>query len=162
MRRKVIRYRLKSARLGKRQVPAIGTHRRIQALNRWGWTRAQIGERMGVTPSAVTRLLEQQVVFADTAARVTKVFDTLVREGRPGTSTKTRERAIRAGWGGPLDWDEGNIEDPQAVPIFLVEAAHAEAIELHKTFVKRQRNRVRSQAIRLAERSKPRVLEVAA
>lgn len=138
-RRKLIRYRLYAAQHGNRKVSALGTQRRIKALNRWGYTREQIAERVGWTQSALTRLLEQAVIYKETEAVVTRVYRELVASGIPGTSLKTRRRAEVAGWAGPLDWDD--IDNPDEVPYCEVEAAHDEALRMQKLIVKREQKR---------------------
>lgn len=138
-RRKLIRYRLQSARYGPRKVSALGTHRRIRALNRWGYTREQVAARVGWTQSALTRLLEQDVIYQETALVVAHVYKELVSSGIPGPSLKTRRRAEAAGWPGPGDWDD--IDNPAEVPVCEVEAAHAEALEMQKLLIKREQKR---------------------
>lgn len=138
-RRKLIRYRLYAARYGARKVPALGAHRRIRALNRWGYTREQIAARVGWTQSALTRLLEQTVIYKETEEIVARVYREVVSSGIPGTSLKTRRRAEAAGWPGPGDWDD--IDNPFEVPHCEVEAAHAEALQMQKLLVKREQKR---------------------
>lgn len=138
-RRKLIRYRLYAARNGCRKVPALGAQRRIRALNRWGYTREQIAARVGWTQSALTRLLEQEVIYKETEVIVARVYRDLVSSGVPGTSLKTRRRAEVAGWAGPLDWDD--IDNPAEVPHCEVEAAHDEALRMQKLLVKREQKR---------------------
>lgn len=138
-RRKLIRYRLYAAHHGARKVPALGTQRRIRALNRWGYTREQIAARVGWTQSALTRLLEQTVIYKETEEIVARVYREIVASGIPGTSLKTRRRAEVAGWPGPLDWDD--IDNPDEVPWCEIEAAHAEALQMQKLLVKREQKR---------------------
>lgn len=149
-RRKVIRYRSYSARFGRRSIPALSTQRRIMALNRWGIPRAQISDRLGVTSSALSRIMEQEICFADTAAKVARVYREMVVEGKPGTSLRTRNRAIAAGWAGPMDWDD--IDDPREVPYSYsvevaqaqaIEAAHVQALEMDRQRAEHQRNEER-------------------
>lgn len=130
---------MNSARYGPRKVSSLGTLRRIRALNRWGYTREQIAARAGWSRSALTRLLEQDVIYRETAATVARVYRDIVASGIPGRSLKTRRRAEAAGWPGPLDWDD--IDNPDEVPRCLIEEAHAEALGMQKLIVKREQKR---------------------
>lgn len=98
-------------------VDALGTIRRIRALRRLGWSRRAIGERMGVTPEGVSSVLRRKKVTAATEAKVRAVYDELsmrVPVARTRTEAAniafTKRRAEEAGWGGPLSWDEGELD----------------------------------------------------
>lgn len=95
-------------------IPAVGTHRRVQALAVIGHSLRVVGARMGVTQQAVTAMLRKQVVTAATAAKVADVYREL--HLTPGTSVRAANFAIARGWAPPLAWDDDTIDDPTALP----------------------------------------------
>ena len=96
-----------------REVDATGSRRRIQALQRMGWTGTHIAKAGGlISRQAVGDVLTRDRVRADTARRVAVAFTELAMT--PGPSSRTRIRAEKAGWVGPMHWDD--IDDPHATP----------------------------------------------
>lgn len=107
-------------------IDAVGTTRRLQALYAIGWTSAQIGPRLGVTPARVSHLVsgKQPKVHRHTAARVARVYDdlsmTVPRD--PGhleprhirIHDRQRRQSANKGWPPPLAWDD--IDDPTEEP----------------------------------------------
>jgi AraC-like DNA-binding protein len=93
--------------------PAMGTHRRIQALVAIGWTLAEIGRRIGVHPTNVTRLVAGDQVWASTARAVSALYEELWNT-RPPAETKqekiSRSRALNMAvarrWLPPMAWDD--------------------------------------------------------
>jgi hypothetical protein len=98
------------------RVPALGTRRRLQALQRDGWSMRRLGAEFGLHTDTLYRALDPKAkrVQAVTARRVQVVFDRLA--GTPGGSPWARNRAARAGWAPALAWDEDTIDDPRARP----------------------------------------------
>jgi transcriptional regulator with XRE-family HTH domain len=99
---------------GAANVCAVGTKRRIQALMVAGHTQTDIGAYFGVTSQSVSGWLQRNYVSAATAAGVADLFDRL--QLIPGSSTRTAERAKRAGHQPAFSWDEDSIDDPDALP----------------------------------------------
>lgn len=95
-------------------VSSVGTCRRIQSLAAAGYSLGFIGKELGVTQQAVTAVLKQDMVIAETAVKVAELFDRL--HMTPGPSTRARKWAQRRGWVLPLCWDEDTIDNPDAVP----------------------------------------------
>lgn len=96
-----------------RIVDGTGTRRRLQALAVLGWRWPDIGDRLGVTGSAVAVLATSTgSVELATVARVKAVYQDLVT--RPGPSPITAQRAQAKGWRGPLAW--ADIDDPACQP----------------------------------------------
>jgi DNA-binding CsgD family transcriptional regulator/DNA-binding Xre family transcriptional regulator len=104
-------------------VDAIGTRRRLQALVAIGWSRAELGRRIGVTPQNFTSLLATGQVTVRTAAAVRALYDALSMQPRSADDHPTRininrarHSAAAAGWVPPLAWDDEDIDDPAARP----------------------------------------------
>lgn len=96
----------------KGHVPALGTMRRLQALQRIGYTRADLKRRLQMNYPGSW----QPLVHEHKAARVAALYRELSR--KPGPSAQARERARAAGWPSPAAWDD--IDDPTAKPQGLV------------------------------------------
>ncbi len=94
-------------------VDAAGTRRRIQALGRIGWARAEVAARLGVHPCAPGKWVANRYVTRDTAAKVAALYTHL--SAIPGPSRLAARRAQRAGWPPPIAWDD-DIDDPHARP----------------------------------------------
>ena len=93
-------------------IPALGTHRRIQALSAIGWAQTVLGPKVGRAPQWANQLLARDVIRSATAA----VVDNLYRELHmtPGPSKQARLTASRHRWAPPLAWDD--IDDPDEKP----------------------------------------------
>lgn len=100
-------------------VPAIGTHRRIQALAVAGHSLAFIGAELGITQQAVSSLLRRDVVWADSAVKIAELFDRL--QMIPGPSSRARRWALRRGWAPAFAFDD--LDDPAEQPASSVEAS---------------------------------------
>lgn len=98
------------------EIDALGTHRRIRALQRLGWPAAEIGRRINpswpVPKSNVWQILHHERVHVDTARAVDRVY--LELWITRGPSRLTEKIAIRKGWAPPAAWDD--IDSPDAVP----------------------------------------------
>lgn len=107
--------KLKGRRL---TVPSRGVHRRIQALQRLGWTQQQIADSCGWPDSRNVRdVLERDVCFIATWRRVAQAYERLCMKLPPPSAgaTKARRKAERNGWPPPLAWDD--IDDANAAPV---------------------------------------------
>jgi hypothetical protein len=94
---------------------ATGTHRKLRALMRIGWTSRHISEAAGwQTAEAVSEILKRTRVRIATRDAISDVYDRLSMT--PGPSALNRRRAERAGWAPPLAWDDETIDDPNAEP----------------------------------------------
>lgn len=102
-----------------RLVDATGTIRRLQGLQRLGWTRSQLAQRLGVTESAVRQVLRRRRVRRLTAERVARLYDELSMRLPPDTPATrlARQYAERHGFVPPLAWDDDVIDDPRARPV---------------------------------------------
>lgn len=97
-----------------RRLNAIGTQRRIRALQRLGWNFETLSARLGVTVQGVSQIFIRDHVQAVTARRIAHLYDELAMT--PGPSTRAARLARRAGYAPPLAWDEGSIDDPSMQP----------------------------------------------
>lgn len=113
-----------------RTIPAIGTHRRIQALLAIGWTYRDMANRLGYSREAVRQVLLHQRVHRSTAEQIERVYRELSMTLPPTdthaqrvTVARARNKAARNGWPVPLAWDDEAIDDPKATPA-VVESWH--------------------------------------
>lgn len=112
------------------QVNAVGSQRRIRALQCLGWSMSAIAAHVGFSESWVGMLLRVKHVKPATAARVAELYDDLsmrlpetTTRDQKAAVTKARRYAERAGWAPPLAWDDEAIDDPDARPAEWKEAA---------------------------------------
>ncbi len=89
-----------------------GTVRRIQGLQRLGWRLQDIGDRIGVSRSAVYGFGLDERISARNARRVAAVYDELSMA--PGPSIHSARRLAHVP--PPLAWDDDEIDDPAATP----------------------------------------------
>lgn len=104
-----VRYWRRRRSLGHRFTAPIGpTLRKVQALQRLGWTRADIAAEIGRSPQSLTNTLQREVVKADTEAAIEEVFRRLEMKLPPPSrgATRARRRAEAAGWPPPLAWED--------------------------------------------------------
>lgn len=98
-------------------VDATGTHRRVKALARLGWSTAELSRRLGKTRSYLAKTMDRDRVDQDTAAAVARLYDQLSMTWcTDTTAARTAATARASGWAPPLAWDEGAIDDPAATP----------------------------------------------
>jgi len=100
-----------------RIVSTLGTRRRVQALNRLGWSNQVIAREAGVHPPNMTRLLNRSDTMTVTvAARIADVYERLSMTLPPPSQAvaNVRNRARRLGYPPPLAWDDiDNDPEPQ-------------------------------------------------
>lgn len=97
----------------KQPVPALGTHRRVQALVARGWSVSRIGERLGWTPANFWSLMQKGTVGAATHIAVAALYEQLWDQEPPrgewhekAAYTRAVNYATRRGWLPPLAWDD--------------------------------------------------------
>lgn len=104
------------------RIDGTGTRRRVQALATLGWSRAVIGERIGMRSDHFRKALGRERVTARLARKVAAVYDELWNQDplahgvSKASVERTRAEAVRAGWVPPLAWDDDAIDDPAAMP----------------------------------------------
>lgn len=104
-------------------VPALGVHRRIQALNAIGWSDRKLGERIGVTAANFSTMMRASKVTQRRHLEVCALYDALWQTAPPqatdrdrGAVTRTLRRAQARKYAPPLAWDDDAIDDPTARP----------------------------------------------
>lgn len=99
---------------GNQDIPAIGTRRRLQALQAAGYSQPYIAAELGVTQQCVGLFMRKEFVSGVTASRVAQLFSRL--QLTTGPSKRAAGWAQRRNWAPPLAWDEDTIDDPNARP----------------------------------------------
>lgn len=87
-------------------VSALGTIRRLRALQVMGWSAAEVGARIGLTKSAVSKLRDGngRRVLLTTHERVAEAYRDLSH--KRGPSELTARWALARGYVGPTAWDD--------------------------------------------------------
>jgi|SRR5690348_1748543 len=104
------------------RVDAVGTQRRIQALEVRGFSRAAIAQEIGMAVKSFQRTVNADKVTARLARAVRDVYgawwneDPCAHGVEEWVADRTRRAAERRGFHGPLAWDDDTIDDPRAVP----------------------------------------------
>lgn len=95
-------------------IGTLGSTRRVQALAAIGWSLRDLSDHSGLprVTIQVIRLAQTATIKPATANAIAATFDELCMS--PGSSERTRQRALEAGWAPPLAWDD--IDDPAATP----------------------------------------------
>lgn len=100
-------------------VPALATHRRLQALVHAGWSQARLAALLGVSLSNFLPMFDRVKVTVGRARAVEELFETLWDVAPParthyerGAITRARNLALRNGWEPAMAWDEDNIHLP--------------------------------------------------
>ncbi|WP_262062636.1 hypothetical protein [Streptomyces sp. STR69] len=101
-------------------VDATGTWRRIRALVAVGWPKAHIAQALGAAAPALQ--LNELLVVASTARRVASLYDEwwdadpAAHGVDPHQAERARRHAVSQSWPPPMAWDDGDLDDPEAVP----------------------------------------------
>lgn len=146
----VAEYRKQVLLRGRRRVPAVGTHRRVRAMARVGWSQRVLEQRLGMPRKTLSQVLLRQWVLEDTSAAVRGLYGELAWQ--QGPDRRVARIAERRGWPGPMDWDDP--DDPGAIPACEIEAAHREALAMHrawKSMMRKRRERAEQTAGQRAE-----------
>ena len=126
--------RIRRAKLGPQLIPALGTQRRIRALQAIGWDMKRIGEHAGMSRAAVSMIVhpDRTTCTMRTAARIARVYEEL--SARPGPSRQARVMSRK--WPSPLAWDDIDRDEyPQrhpADPMIARWKARRDAGETHE------------------------------
>lgn len=95
--------------------PALGSTRRLRALVAAGWTLNGLERVLDVSRPVLSRLL------AGRLERVCRVTHETIRsaymplsDGPKDPDPRSIERARREGWGRPIDWDDDQMDNPDA------------------------------------------------
>lgn len=104
--------------------PALGAHRRIQALVARGWSYTGLGILLGVTSGAVSQILEHQVITPATHRRIAALYDQLWDKLPDRTTPHAKAAFSRMvhyaearRWVVPALWDDIDTDtEPPATP----------------------------------------------
>lgn len=107
-------YRRRVQRQPSGRVPVIGVIRRIQALQRLGWTRAELSARLGKSHAylSVATSPNRKWVNQATHDAIDRLYQELCMT--PGMSVRAKVWAARRGYVPPLAWDD--IDNPDEHP----------------------------------------------
>ncbi|NUO59033.1 MAG: hypothetical protein HOV78_20420 [Hamadaea sp.] len=104
-------------------VDGTGTGRRLQALCFLGWSVGQISAQSGLDRQALDKAIHGGAISVKTRDAVRATYDRLWNQPPPETNkreriaaSRSRRRALIAGWAPPLAWDDEAIDDPAATP----------------------------------------------
>lgn len=96
-------------------VPALGSQRRLQALQRLGWPMSRIADEAGRSREQLRDIMRRQHVTRAVADMVADVYDRLsMTLPDCARACATCARAEAAGWLPPLAWTD--IDDPHEAP----------------------------------------------
>lgn len=101
-------------------VDALGSRRRLQALNRIGYNYLNLGTAVGITETQTSRIATGRttVVYLSTANKIKALYAQLqCKPIDPSTSPYVRRsinNAIRKGYAPPFAWDD--IDNPNEMP----------------------------------------------
>lgn len=135
--------------------PALGSIRRVQALQAIGWPRWLQAEHAGL-PShrSLSNIHRRAWVYADTARAVATLYLRLQNEDGP--SARTEDLAWKAGYPPPGAWVGQDIDDPATVPIWIrpdePDRVAAEQVALQRAQWASLRPDEQAEAYRLARR----------
>lgn len=110
--------------LGKRVAfPAVGTHRRIQALMCLGWSMTKIGALIGADETSISRTLRETHVGAGRARDIVALYDGLWNSA-PDAVTKwekiavsrSKRYAAEHGFIPPMGWDDIDTDPEPPTP----------------------------------------------
>ena len=105
------------------RVDATGVRRRIQALVSMGWSKLQLGDRLGIARGNMDLDIATAVTSV-TRDRVIELYEAMRHETPPAgdrfarsSVTRSRRYAEACGWVGPDAWSVDTIDDPRATPM---------------------------------------------
>lgn len=114
------------------KVDAIGTHRRLQALVLAGWSMQKLANRLGLSPSNFSTLMNRDMVLASTWVAVRDLFDELWNQEPPHEQwrdkiafARARHYAQARSWRPALAWDDID-SDPAPAEVEVSEQTKGE------------------------------------
>lgn len=112
----------KARRLRRSKTSALGSQRRIQALQAIGYGRDRIARELGYTDGgALTYLMQSDTVLVGTAQRIADVYERLCMTVPVGVGpTRARTWARRHGYAPPLLWDDIDNDDSANVTVMAI------------------------------------------
>jgi transcriptional regulator with XRE-family HTH domain len=112
-------------------VSALGSRRRIQALQARGHSQYDIAAATGTSQYRISLISNgQPTVRLRMAQRIAAGYQQLA--DKEGTSSRGRNLAAENGWPGPEYWDEDDFDNPDFVPATSDELGRRELGELRR------------------------------
>ncbi|MFH8813098.1 hypothetical protein ACH4GZ_38865 [Streptomyces hygroscopicus] len=118
-------------------VDATGTRRRLQALIRAGWPKAQLAKRLGMLPSNFGDVLTRPQVTVRTVRAVMRLYDELWQADprEHGVDNQAYSRTVnyasKLGWAPVGAWDDDTIDDPATVPDWTGKCGTSDGYDAH-------------------------------
>lgn len=97
-----------------RRVNTIVLRRRCYGLMRIGYTLRLQEKYLGWYAGRLNQVLKRDTASHDDYEAICELYDAL--SGTPGPSQRAIDWAKNRGWPAPLEWDEGDIDNPDAQP----------------------------------------------
>jgi hypothetical protein len=107
-----VRVSLGPLSVGDATVDAVGTRRRLEALQAIGYSGRVLAQRLGSSPTSPLQIARRSRVRAATARAVAELYAEL--ENTPGPSRRVAIAAQARGFLAPAWWDADTIDDPDA------------------------------------------------
>lgn len=128
-------------------VDPLGTTRRLQAMQRTGWTTPYIDAQLRKGPKNVWRLVHgtQKRIRLHVAQQVAEMYDKCINADpydycfNPSVVKRTITHAKRMGFAPAHCWDADSIDDPEAIPEWTGKCGMGQGEAIHyreKTVVK--------------------------
>lgn len=113
----------------KARISGVGTRRRLQALVAVGWTQRRLARELGRSFRNMHRIMFTDMgVTMAFAGQVRELYDRAWSGPPSGMSLRERQASTRArrnaqdrGWAPPMAWDDDTIDDPEAIPLGMVQ-----------------------------------------
>ena len=99
-------------RLYPHKCPALGSQRRVQALQAIGYSRLRVARELGYSDNgSIAYLMRADAMLTSTAERIADVYDRLCMTIPDGAgATRARTWAQRHGYAPPLAWDNPDTD----------------------------------------------------
>lgn len=115
---KILAVRPTPATLAKQaHVPALGTHRRVKALCRMGYSQQRIAAMIGMTRGNFGHMMRQDRIENATAQRIARAYREHWNVAPVAKSRyeqawidRTKADALARGWAASLDWDDIDLD----------------------------------------------------
>lgn len=108
----------------RRTLPALGAVRRLQALQRLGWSMYPIADAAGMDAAVLYQIADRKTaVHRTTYEAILRAYERLsmtippeTTKGERISAVRARKRAERLGYPPPLAWPDDRIDDPNYQP----------------------------------------------
>lgn len=98
-------------------VPALGTHRRVKALARMGYSQQRVAAMIGMSRPNFGRMMRSERIENATALKIARVYrdcwnvaPSAVSRYEQAWIDRTKADALARGWAASLDWDNIDLD----------------------------------------------------